>query len=101
MGFGYERFQLVVSGAAPAELENLLRLRGIVSASTSESEDHRVEIELTVERCTDAIPRAIAAIVEAGGSVWSCAAREHTLDEVFQLVVRGNATPTPEAKVAS
>lgn len=47
----------------------------------------RDELEVVAERGSAAVPTLVRAIVEAGGSVWSCVPRELSLEEMFAIAM--------------
>ena len=85
---GHDRYILLVGEIGRMELTSLRSVPGVISVSHECVEDGRWRVELSTERHSEAVPRAVRCIVEAGGSVWSCAAQEPTLDDVFRLTLR-------------
>lgn len=84
---GYDRHRLSLSHVDHQGLVALQGVPGVLWARGVPQEDGRWSVEIAVGRETDAIPRCIRQLVADGAKVWSCAAEELSLDDIFRLAV--------------
>ncbi|HEX2035729.1 MAG TPA: ABC transporter ATP-binding protein [Chloroflexota bacterium] len=88
--YGHDRHVLLLSGLTSHDLASLEHLPGVHRVEYEPKADGYWALALTVEHRSDAVPRVVRRVVEAGGSVWSCAPQTLSLDDIFRLAVRGD-----------
>jgi len=91
-------YRLVVGGG-DVRPEGLAAIPGMLGVSFDSARPGAISLELRMSRSATALPTAIRYLVEHSSDIRSCAKEEIGLDEVFRMVVRGQAPRQLEAVV--
>jgi ABC-2 type transport system ATP-binding protein len=85
----HKRYVLELSHTQPDDFGSLLQIPGVLEMHSSVSDNDHLSLELTVEGQSDAVPKVIQRLVEAGASIWSCTPSELSLDDIFRISLGG------------
>ena len=97
---GEVSYEIVVRSAAEGWRTGLAALPGVNELEITTADDSLVQVRMRVDPDGQGLTRALAHLVEHQAEIRSCTVRELGLDEIFQILVRGDSSrlrPVAEA----
>lgn len=87
----HKRYILELSRTPLDQLQSLTQIPGVLEVHGKSSEKDHLQLGLTVEGQSEAIPIIIRRLVENGTYIWSCTPQELSLDDIFRLSLGGES----------